>query len=119
MLLLSGMVNNSINGDSLVFFVDNRIKTLRKSQKLSQEALSLKAGLDPKYINKLENFRFSCKLETLERILNVLGLSYSEFFQFDLQTRDKEIQKLLLLISKLPENDQVSKIDAIITLLNK
>lgn len=108
------MRNNSINEDSLVYFVANRIKTLRKSQKLSQEALSLKAGLDPKYINKLENFRFSCKLETLERILNVLGLSYSEFFQFDMRTDDKVVQQLLFAISKLPEDARTSKIDAII-----
>lgn len=118
MLLLKDMKNKLVNESSLVYFVANRIRILRKSQKLSQEALSLKAGLDPKYINKLENFRFSCKLETLDRILNVLGLTYSDFFQFDINISDNEVQKLLLAISKLPEEVRESKIDAIIVLLN-
>ena len=43
----------------LTNFIINRIKELRVQSDLTQEQLSLSAGLDPKYINKLENGRFN------------------------------------------------------------
>ena len=46
-----------IDNSGLTDFTINRIKELRLKNKWSQEELSLKAELDPKYINKLENGR--------------------------------------------------------------
>ena len=69
-----------IDNRGLTDFTINRIKELRLKNKWSQEELSLKAELDPKYINKLENGRYQIKLETLSKILDALQISYFEFF---------------------------------------
>lgn len=108
---------NQSNNNELIYFVANRIRKIRKERKISQESLSIAAGLDSKYINKLENFHFSCTIETLEKILHVLDISYSEFFQFDIHTNNTKIQELLVSINELPKDEQSSKIDSIIKLL--
>lgn len=93
------------------------IKQQRVTQGLSQDKLSELAGLDTKYINKLENGRFSLTIPTLSKILNALEIPYDIFFStlpstektatsdlidtlnsFDLEKREtitKKIQELL------------------------
>jgi len=71
--------------------VGQRIRILRKDLNLSQEALALKSEVDRTYITDVENGRRNVSLEILERIIEALEISVSDFFN-DVEFK-KEIQK--------------------------
>ncbi|MGV3011064.1 helix-turn-helix domain-containing protein [Streptococcus thoraltensis] len=100
-------------------FVADRVKVIRKEKRISQEALSEMAGLDVKYINKLENYRMSPRFETLESILKCLDMTYSEFFNFNIQTNKNDVEILINRLAHLPQDKQSKKIKAIIELLEE
>lgn len=106
-----------IDNSGLTDFTVNKIKELRLKNKLSQEQLSLKAELDPKYINKLENGRYKIRLETLSKILDALQVDYLDFFEPQKVGENSIINELLSKLAILSEEEQVLKIRAIIQLL--
>ncbi|MBG9367671.1 MULTISPECIES: helix-turn-helix transcriptional regulator [unclassified Streptococcus] len=105
------------NKKTLSQFVADRIKVLRKERGLTQEKLSESSQLDVKYVNKLENYRHSARLETLEQLLDALNVTYSEFFEFNIHAQTPELEALLEVISELPVDEQQRKINAVIELL--
>ena len=60
--------------------IGQRIRTLRKELNLSQEALALKAEVDRTYITDVENGRRNVSIEILERIIEALEVSITDFF---------------------------------------
>lgn len=98
-----------MENNNLSRFVADRVKELRKHKGLTQEALSHASGLDVKYVNKLENYRHTARLETLELLLKSLELTYSEFFNFNIQADTALIEELLVTISRLPKDKQEKK----------
>lgn len=60
--------------------VGNRIKELRLSKKLSQEALANIAEVDRTYMTSVENGRRNISVVTLEKIIKALDTNYSVFF---------------------------------------
>ena len=51
-----------------------RIKTLRKERKLSQEELAKRAGISRNTLSKLENgYVANISIVTFEKVLNILG----------------------------------------------
>ncbi len=76
-----------------------RIKELRKIRGLSQEKLSEKVNVDPKYISFIECGRSSPSLEAMGNIANALGVEIKDLFEYaHLQAdgvRAEEIEKLL------------------------
>lgn len=97
------------------------IKIIRKQKGLSQEKLSELSGLDPKYINKLENVRFCISLATLGKI-DGLNIDNIDFFntmrinnlsttqklvnpsnQLDLIKKEIVIEKLLDLLEEFTD----------------
>ena len=51
-----------------------RIKTLRKERKLSQEELAKQAGISRNTLSKLENgYIANISIVTFEKVLNILG----------------------------------------------
>ncbi|MFW3588109.1 helix-turn-helix domain-containing protein [Vagococcus fluvialis] len=102
--------------------VIKKIKKLRIEQGLSQERLSELAGLDPKYINKLENGRFNLTVPTLERILIALeinvGFFFSDFIESEIsilndllqyldgyspKKKEEVVKKLLMFLREIKE----------------
>lgn len=73
-----------------------RIKELRKFRGLSQEQLSEKVDIDPKYVSFIE---CSPSLETMESIARALEVEIKDLFEFaHLQAggvKAEEIEKLL------------------------
>ena len=61
----------------------NKIKQRRVLLQLTQQELANRCELTKGYISQLENDSVSPSLETLEIILGVLGISLSEFFKED------------------------------------
>lgn len=62
-------------------FVGNRIRELRKSQKLSQQKLALMVNVERSYLAKIEGGKRNPSLECIEKISKGLGLSLEEFFK--------------------------------------
>lgn len=61
--------------------IGSRIQELRKSQGLSQEKFALKAEMDRTYLAGIEQGKRNLTIKSLEKILNSLDISFSEFFQ--------------------------------------
>jgi len=76
-----------------------RIKELRKYRGLSQEQLSEKVDIDPKYVSFIECGRSSPSLETMESIARALEVEIKDLFEFaHLQAggvKAEEVEKLL------------------------
>lgn len=63
--------------------VGKRIRTLRNSLGLSQEKLALKAGIDRTYLAGIESGKRNATITSLEKVVRALGISLSDFFDFD------------------------------------
>ncbi len=62
--------------------VGNRIKKLRGKLGISQEELGFRSGVHRTYIASLEVGKRNVSIATLEKIVNALEVSFSEFFDF-------------------------------------
>lgn len=60
--------------------VGNRIRELRLVKKLSQESLANIAEIDRTYITSVENGRRNISIETLEKVLIALQISFKNFY---------------------------------------
>jgi transcriptional regulator with XRE-family HTH domain len=59
-----------------------RIREIRKGLQLSQEQLSEKVDVDPRYISRIELGKCYPSLETLESIARSLNVELRELFEF-------------------------------------
>lgn len=66
----------------LLVKLGNIIKTIRKSRNLSQKAMAEKCGMDFASYSNIENGKRNVTVFTLQRIINVLKLSFNELFNF-------------------------------------
>lgn len=60
--------------------IGQRIKELRNTRNLSQESLALQAEVDRTYMNSVENGRRNISVQTLQKIVTGLNISFAEFF---------------------------------------
>lgn len=63
--------------------VGKRIKELRGKLGISQEELGFRSNVHRTYIASLEVGTRNVSIVTLEKIVNALGVSLSEFFNFE------------------------------------
>ncbi|MEZ4601477.1 MAG: XRE family transcriptional regulator [Syntrophotaleaceae bacterium] len=68
--------------------IGERLRKLRMANSLTQEELASRADLTKGYISQLENDGTSPSINTLRDILDVLGVSISEFFA---ETRETQV----------------------------
>ena len=61
--------------------VGNRIKQIRQSLGLSQEACALKAQIDRTYWTDVENGKRNVSIINLQKIINALDLNFEKFFK--------------------------------------
>jgi transcriptional regulator with XRE-family HTH domain len=64
----------------LAVFVGERIRLLRRHRGLTQEALAERIGVTSESVSNIERAVHPPSLETLERILNALGIRPAVFF---------------------------------------
>ena len=62
--------------------VGKRIKELRNKLGISQEELAFRSDIHRTYIASLEVGKRNVSIETLEKVVNALEVSLSEFFDF-------------------------------------
>jgi len=63
--------------------VGRRLKELRQRKGLKQEQLAEMVALEPASISNIENGRNYPSFQNLEKIINVLGTTFVEVFQFE------------------------------------
>lgn len=57
-----------------------RVRELRLTKGLSQEALAFDSDLDRSYMSEIELGLTNVSIETIEKLLNGLGVTFAEFF---------------------------------------
>ena len=72
--------------------IGERIKNKRKEKGWTQEQLAEKTGMHPTYVGKMERGDKSATLDSLEKVVNALDLSYVELFK-DIQPSSDEFSK--------------------------
>ncbi|MEK4524768.1 helix-turn-helix transcriptional regulator [Paenibacillus sp. FSL H8-0104] len=87
----------------LLELVGARIRDLRKSRDLSQEALAENAGFNPSYIGFIERAERNISLKNLEKIAAALDVGVYELFTYvkereDLSQDDSNITKIISLL---------------------
>lgn len=60
--------------------IGERIREIRSSQNLTQEAVAFKAEVDRTYMNHVENGKRNISIAILQKILIALEISFQEFF---------------------------------------
>ena len=92
--------------------VGEQIRYYRTKQNLSQEALALQAEINITYLGQVERGVKKPTIETLDKILTALNVSFEEFFAF-------EIDSTLKPMSVKPDNKSNSYIEKINMYLEK
>lgn len=77
----------------------DRIRQLRKSQRLSQEVLAEKVNINPKYFGQIERGEVNASLNTLNKIAKALSIHLYELFSFS--STEESVTKKELLISNI------------------
>ncbi len=105
-------------------YVAKKVKYHRTQQGLSQEKLSEKAGLGLKYVNNIENKNYNLRLQTLEKVIEALGMTPEEFFDFSSLEGKTEpdtklsIRRLTMKLKQLPKEKQESFLMVFETILD-
>jgi transcriptional regulator with XRE-family HTH domain len=86
----------------------NRLRLLRKADRLTQEELASRAGFDPKYLGAVERGQENISLDRIEKLASVLRVDPSEFLQPDTPPIDaplgEHIQRTTLLLRRSDES---------------
>lgn len=77
-------------------YIGEKIKYFRVQQGLSQEKLALKAGVNPAFLGHLERGLKSPTMTTLDKIIEALNVSYSQFFDDTITTNDADTRQFYL-----------------------
>jgi len=91
-----------------------RIRELRKGLKMSQEQLSEKIDVDPRYISRIELGKCFPSLETLENISRALQVEMRDLFDYDHLSEslnyEGEIKQLIGLGESKQQKELILKI---------
>lgn len=75
---------------------------------MTLEDLSEKTDIDITYLGRIERNKVNITLDTLDRILNGLGMDESQFFSFlDLESEDPELAHLMRKVKQSPSRKKL------------
>lgn len=72
-----------------------RIKDLRTKQGWSQEELALRANISTSHIGRLERGERGATIESLEKVVNALGITFEDLFRLLEKSKSKSDMKVL------------------------
>ncbi len=75
--------------------VGQRIKTIRKTKKLTQEKLAELIGIEPQSLSYMETGKFSPSPDTLQKLGEVLEVRPYEFYYFE-DVTEKEMEQVVI-----------------------
>lgn len=83
-----------------------RLKEIRQNRKISQEKLSEKLGVDPKYLSRIEVGKATPSLDLLIKASDLLGVEVKSLFEFShLENPQKKVQ-IESMLSGVTEEQQ-------------
>ncbi|WP_438478337.1 helix-turn-helix domain-containing protein [Streptococcus pluranimalium] len=107
------------NEISLSQYIGYKIRYYRKQKSLTQEQLSVDAGLDPKFVNRLENNFPNVTLSSIEKLLRTMDISYSEFFEGNNVVESEEFLNFKTLLEQRSEEDRQEILNSLNKILKK
>ncbi|MBQ8458572.1 helix-turn-helix transcriptional regulator [bacterium] len=75
--------------------VGQRIKTIRKNKKFTQEKLAEQIGIEPQSLSYMESGKFAPSPDTLQKLSEILGVKPFEFYYFE-DITEVEMEKTLI-----------------------
>lgn len=79
-----------------------RIKEFRERKNLTQEKLAEMVGIDPKHLSRIENGRNYPSVDTLEKLVDNLNVTFEDIFEFGhLTDRHDLIEKINFYLANL------------------
>lgn len=81
--MLVGMNSNSHTAVNIKLKLGQRVKSLRHEQKISQEELAARSGLDRTYLAGIESGKRNPTIESIQKVASGLGISLAQFFEAD------------------------------------
>ena len=97
--------------------IGNRLRQYRKRAGLSQERLALDADLTVSFVGDIERGVKKPTVESLEKLLGALNISFCEFFDYETEIRPikdcSALEKLNLELKDRP-NSEVERIYAVV-----
>ena len=79
--------------------IGERISTLRRARRLTQNDLAERVGVDSRHISRLETGRYFPSLDTLVTMAAVLEVELQEFFLFPTVETEAEMREALVAIA--------------------
>ncbi len=86
------------------------IRKLRLKKDISQEALSMSAGLHPAYIGRLERGEKCPTIDTVYKICDALCVSVNEILCFESESKNADAQARIRIenaLKKIPGSQQI------------
>jgi transcriptional regulator with XRE-family HTH domain len=90
---------------AIVEYVGSRIRELRKSKELSQEALAQSIGTTANTVSRWETAVYRPTLDDLEKLSRFFGISILEFFPSDDEPTNIQLTALLSAAKQLSPDD--------------
>lgn len=84
-----------------VELVGKRIREYRMKKGLSQEELAYRAELHTAHLGRIERGEKNATLESIEKIISALGISFEEFFNFQSDLNNLEEPLIDKIVSYL------------------
>ena len=86
-----------------------RIREYRKKVGLTQEALALNSGINVSFLGDIERGNKKPSIESLEKLLKTLGVTFQEFFDFEIAIKPfkdcASVEKLNMELKGRPEDE--------------
>ncbi|MNZ89402.1 HTH-type transcriptional regulator SinR [compost metagenome] len=95
--------------------VGTRIRDIRKTRGLSQEALAEKAGFNPSYIGFIERAERNISLKNLEKIATALDVGINQLFTYIeeqeyLSAEDSTVKEIITMLrARDPKDAEMAK----------
>lgn len=94
---------------SIAKIIGKRIWQYRNECGISQEELALRADMHASHIGQFERGQKSPSIESIEKIVNALDITFAEFFSFDIAPAvqdDALISKIISYLKAMSKEEQ-------------
>lgn len=95
-----------------------RIKEIRQHRKISQDKLSEKLEIDPKYLSRIEVGKATPSLDLLVKTASILNVEVKELFEFTHLEKTGDKNQIEVLLKGLSEEQRKLSIKLIRAVVN-
>lgn len=96
------LILNAMNSSELLKTLGSKIRTIRKSKKVSQEKLAELAGLHPTYISNIEQGKVNASIYSYYMVAKALDIQFHDLVNISADKLDRNIENdLAVVLSQL------------------